>query len=111
MAAAEVDVAYLSTQVGVPDSDLNTALTAPTPDLVKIIFAAIITKIRALEEDKFQLGIELEGAIRSSESRCEQFKATTDKALKEVDELRQKLQDEGKTLAPFFPPTLAAPCC
>lgn len=94
MAAAEVDVGYLSTQVGVPEPDLNTALTAPSPDLVKVIFDAIITKIRALEEDKFQLGIELEGAIRSSESRCEQFKATTDKALKEVDELRQKLQDE-----------------
>ncbi|CCC06617.1 hypothetical protein SMACR_00642 [Sordaria macrospora] len=101
MAAAEVDVAYLSTQVGVPDSDLNTALTAPTPDLVKIIFAAIITKIRALEEDKFQLGIELEGAIRSSESRCEQFKATTDKALKEVDELqtkRRSIENELQTL-------------
>ncbi|KAL0469820.1 hypothetical protein QR685DRAFT_301973 [Neurospora intermedia] len=94
MAAAEVDVAYLSTQVGVPEPDLNTALTEPTPDLVKTIFQAVIAKIRALEEDKFQLGIELEGAIRSSESRCEQFKATTDKALKEVDELRQKLQDE-----------------
>ncbi|KAK3948077.1 hypothetical protein QBC32DRAFT_382202 [Pseudoneurospora amorphoporcata] len=92
MAAAEVDVGYLSTQIGVPDSDLNSALTAPTPDLVKIIFDAIITKIRTLEEDKFQLGIELEGAIRSSESRCEQFKATTDKALKEVDELQNELQ-------------------
>lgn len=110
MAAAEVDVGYLSTQVGVPDTDLSTALTAPTPDLVKVIFDAIITKIRALEEDKFQLGIELEGAIRSSESRCEQFKATTDKALKEVDELRQKLQDEGETIFPF-PQSLPAPCC
>ena len=111
MAAAEVDVAYLSTQVGVPDSDLNSALTAPTPDLVKIVFNAIITKIRALEEDKFQLGIELEGAIRSSESRCEQFKATTDKALKEVDELRQKLQDEGKIISSFYPKPSPAPYC
>ncbi|KAJ4421358.1 Protein mlp1 [Neurospora sp. IMI 360204] len=92
MAAAEVDVGYLSTQVGVPEPDLNSALTAPTPDLVKTIFEAVIAKIRALEEDKFQLGIELEGAIRSSESRCEQFKATTDKALKEVDELQNELQ-------------------
>lgn len=110
MAAAEVDVGYLSTQVGVPEPDLNSALTAPTPDLVKTIFEAVIAKIRALEEDKFQLGIELEGAIRSSESRCEQFKATTDKALKEVDELRQKLQDEGKTFSPPLP-SLAAPYC
>ena len=111
MAAAEVDVGYLSTQVGVPEPDLNTALTAPTPDLVKTIFQAVIAKIRALEEDKFQLGIELEGAIRSSESRCEQFKATTDKALKEVDELRQKLQDEGKSILFPLHLSLAAPCC
>lgn len=97
MAAAEVDLAYLSTHVGVPEIEINSAVTAPTPDAVRAIFGAVIAKLRDLEQDKFQLGIELEGAIRSSESRCEQFKATTDKALKEVEELRQKLQDEGKS--------------
>lgn len=104
MAAAEVDLAYLSTSVGVPEFDINSAIAAPTPDLVKTIFGAITAKLRDLEQDKFRLEIELEGAIRSSESRCEQFKATTDKALKDVEEIRQKLQDEGKIT---FPPSWA----
>ncbi|KAK1755662.1 nucleo protein TPR [Echria macrotheca] len=94
MAAAEVDLAYLSTHVGVPETDINSAITAPTPDVVKVIFGAIIAKLRDLEQEKFQLDVELEGAIRGSESRCEQFKSTADKALKDVEELRQKLQDE-----------------
>jgi nucleoprotein TPR len=97
MAAAEVDLSYLSTHAGVPELDLNTAVTAPTADLVKSVLGAILAKLQDLEQDKFQLNVELEGAIRGSESRCEQFKSTTDKALKEVEELRQKVQSEGMT--------------
>ena len=96
MAAAEVDFAYLSTHVGVPEANVQAAVTAPTADLVKTIFEAILARLRDVEQEKFQLEIELEGAIRSSESRCEQFKATADKALKDVEGVRQKLQDEGK---------------
>ncbi|KAK3316294.1 hypothetical protein B0H66DRAFT_290306 [Apodospora peruviana] len=94
MAAAEVDLSYLHSHVGVPELSLSNVVTAPTPDLVKTILGAIISKVRELEQEKFQLGVELESAIRSSESRCEQFKVTTDKALQEVDDLRQKLQNE-----------------
>jgi nucleoprotein TPR len=97
MAAAEVDLSYLSTHAGVPEADLNTVVTAPTVDLVTSILGVIVTKLRDLEQDKFQLGVELEAAIRGAESRCEQFKGTSDKALKEVEELRQKLQNEGKS--------------
>ena len=96
MAAAEVDYSYLCTHAGVPQSDLDTVVTAPTVDLVKSVLDVIVSKFQELEQDKFQLGVELEGAIRGAESRCEQFKSTTDKALKEVEELRQKLQGEGK---------------
>lgn len=96
MAAAEVDFSYLTAQAGVPEPDLNTALTAPTAELVRSVLETVVTKLRDLEQEKFQVDIELEGAIRSSESRCEQFKETADKALKEVEELRQKLQSEGE---------------
>jgi nucleoprotein TPR len=96
MAAAEVDLGYLSAHAGVPEADLQTIVTEPTVDLVATILGAIVAKFRDLEQDKFQLGIELEAATRGAESRCEQFKATSDKALKEVEELRQKLQNEGR---------------
>lgn len=95
MAAAEVDLAYLSTHAGVPELDLDAVVTAPTVELVSSVLGAIVTKLRDLEQEKFQLGVELEAAYRSAESRCEQFKATSDKALKEVEEVRQKLQNEG----------------
>ncbi|KAK4190830.1 nucleo protein TPR [Podospora australis] len=97
MAAAEVDLSYLSTQAGVPELDLSSAVTSPTAELVKSVLEAIVIKFRDLEQEKVQLEIELEGAIRGSESRCEQFKATADKALKEVEEIRQKLQSEEST--------------
>lgn len=94
MAAVEVDLSYLSAHVGVPQLSLDNVVTAPTAELVRSVLEAVVSKLRELEQDKFQLEIELEGAVRSSESRCEQFKATADKALKDVDEIRQKLQTE-----------------
>lgn len=104
MAAVEVDVSYLHTHIGVPELDLSTVVTAPTPDLVKSVLGAIILKIQEIEQDKFQLGVELQSAIHTSAEKCEQYKLTTDKALKEVDELRQKLQNEGTIYHP--PPPL-----
>ncbi len=107
MAAAEVDLSYLSTHAGVPEPDLDAVVTAPTADLVASVLAAIVAKLRDLEQDKFQLGVELEAAFRGAESRCEQLRATSDKALKEVEELRQKLQSEGtsSTFPIVLPPS------
>lgn len=104
MAAAEVDLAYLSAHAGVPEADLDTVVAAPTVDLVASVLGAIVTKLRDLENEKFQLNVELEAAYRSAESRCEQFKSTTDKALKDVEEVRQKLQNEGMFYVFWFPP-------
>lgn len=95
MAAAEVDIVYLSTQAGVPEPDLQQLVAAPTIDLVTSVLNAIVLKLRDLEQDKLHLNVELEAAYRGAESKCEQFKSTADKALKEVEELRQKLQAEG----------------
>ncbi|KAK4145277.1 uncharacterized protein C8A04DRAFT_10854 [Dichotomopilus funicola] len=94
MAAAEVDLAYLSAHAGVPEADLDTVVATPTVELVASVLGAIVIKLRDLENEKFQLNVELEAAYRSAESRCEQFKGTTDKALKDVEEVRQKLQNE-----------------
>ncbi len=102
MAAAEVDLSYLSAHAGVAQSDLDAVVTAPTVDLVVSVLGAIVAKLRDLEQEKFQLGVELEAAFRGAESRCEQFKATSDKALKDVEELRQKLQNEGKHASTDF---------
>jgi hypothetical protein len=93
MAAAEVDLAYLSSHAGVPEADLDTAVTAPTAELVTSVLGTTVTKLRDLEQDKFQLGVELETAFRGAESRYEQFNGTSDKALKEVE-------GQGRAVAP-----------
>jgi hypothetical protein len=100
MAAADVDLSFLWTQAGVPEDHVQSAIAAPTPDVVKAVLSAVVNRLRDLEQNKFQLEIELEAAIRGAESRCEQFKASTDKALKDVEEVRQKLQDEGTSTLP-----------
>ncbi|KAB5542913.1 hypothetical protein GE09DRAFT_231118 [Coniochaeta sp. 2T2.1] len=97
MAAADVDVSSLSAHLGVPEETLHTITTTPTVDLVKAVLQAVAQKAQeynTLYSEKLSLDIELETAVRNSESRAEQFKTTTDKALRDVEEVRQKLKDE-----------------
>lgn len=99
MAAAAVDVGYLSTHLGVPETSLSTVVSAPTVELVKTILDAVGVKARefdALYAAKLNVDIELESVVRSSEARSESFKTAAEASRKEVDELRRKLQDEGK---------------
>ena len=106
MAAADVDLGHLSTHLGVPEPTLVSLTTEPTADLVSAVLQAVAVKAREFEglySDKLQVDIELENAVRSSEARCEQFKATADKAMKEVEEVRQKLREEGWFILEFTP--------
>jgi nucleoprotein TPR len=99
MAAADVDVGFLSAHLDVPEETLQSITTAPTVDLVKAVLQAVAQKAQeynSLYSEKLSLDIELETAVRNSEARTQQFKATTDKALQDVEEVRQKLKDEGE---------------
>lgn len=96
--ATSVDTAYLAAYLEVPQPNLSSLLDAPTTELVTSLLSAISTKAREHEElraDKMRADIELENAVRSSETRIQGLKATVDNALKEVEELRQKLTTEG----------------
>lgn len=98
MAAADVDVGSLSAHLGVPQETLQTVTTTPTADLVKAVLQAVAQKAQeynALYSEKLSLDIELETTVRNSEARTQQFKATAEKALQDVEEARQKLKDEG----------------
>lgn len=96
MAVAAVDVGYLAASYTVPESTLQSLLSAPTVELVQILLAQI--EARAREHDDFQAeklrsDVELENAVRNSEARTKATKATADKHLKELDEVRQKLSE------------------
>ncbi|KAF9870905.1 filament-forming protein [Colletotrichum karsti] len=92
-----VDIGYVAGHLGLSESTVSTVTTEPTPDLVASLLGAVIAKAREYDElyaQKLQVDIELESAHHSAESRCQSFKATADKALKDVEEVRQKLKEE-----------------
>lgn len=98
MAAETLDPGYLSTYLNVPQTTITSVLDTPTIELLKSVLEAVTLKAREHEEiqaDKLRVDIELENAIRSSESRSQGLKATAEKALKDAEELRHKLKAEG----------------
>ncbi|KAH8904263.1 hypothetical protein BR93DRAFT_883370 [Coniochaeta sp. PMI_546] len=102
MAAADVDVGFLSAHLGVPEETLQAVTTTPTIELVKAVLQAVAQKAQeynSLYSEKLSLDIELETAVRNSEARTQQFKATADKALQDVEESEvQTLKSETTSL-------------
>ncbi|KAI1307144.1 hypothetical protein F5Y03DRAFT_127175 [Xylaria venustula] len=98
MAAAGVDVGYLATHLGLPETNISGAISDPTIDLVSAILAAVATKAHEFDtlfSQKLQLEVELETSVRSAEAQRDASNETARKALKDVEEIRQKLIEEG----------------
>ncbi|KAL6854781.1 Protein mlp1 [Amphichorda felina] len=97
MAAADVDAGYIAGHLGLDEPVITSLTTDPTAELVATLLQAVAAKAHefdTLYADKLQTDIELENAVRSSESRSQASKATAEKALKELEEARQKLREE-----------------
>ncbi|KAI9664826.1 MAG: hypothetical protein M1821_006274 [Bathelium mastoideum] len=98
MAAAAVDVAYISTSYSVPHSTLTTLLDEPTVELVQELLRYLDQKAREHDEvkaEKLRAEVELENAVRSGEARARALNDTVEKGLQDVDGLRKKLHQEG----------------
>ena len=98
MATAQLDVPHLSTYLSVPQTTITTLLDAPTAELIYVLLDKVSTKAREHEEissEKLKLEVELENAVRGGETKAKILKGSVDKGLKEVADLRQKLQAEG----------------
>ena len=99
MAAAAVDVGYLAASYAVPETNLESLLSAPTIELVQSLLVQLEAKARQyddLRSEKLRSEVELETALRDTESRARTLKATADKAVKDADELRQQLAQQGR---------------
>jgi predicted RNase H-like nuclease (RuvC/YqgF family) len=99
MAPAELEVGVLSAYLSLPQQTLDSALDSPTTELVHSVLEAITAKAREHNElaaDKLRADIELENAVRSSETRIEGLRVSLDKSQKTVEEVRTKLKEEGK---------------
>ncbi|GAP89422.1 putative filament-forming protein [Rosellinia necatrix] len=97
MAAVGVDVGYLAAHLGVPEANLSVAISDPTVDVIVAILAAVATKAHefdALFSQKLQLEVELETSVRGAEAQRDASNETAKKALKDVEDLRQKLNQE-----------------
>lgn len=97
MAAADVDVGYIAGHLGLDQPVVAALTTQPTVDLVATLLKAVAAKAHEFETlyaEKLQTDIELENAVRNSETKSQTFKATAEKALKEVEEARQRLKEE-----------------
>lgn len=98
MAAADVDTGYIAGHLGLEQPVLTGLTTQPTIDLVSTLLQAVAAKAHEFDDlyaAKLQTDIELENAVRSSESLSQASKATAEKALKDLEEARQKLREEG----------------
>ncbi|RYP10585.1 hypothetical protein DL764_000555 [Monosporascus ibericus] len=98
--AAAVDLGYLATHLGMPEENLSTVVTEPSVDLVKVILSAVAARgheYDAISSQKIQLEVQLETSIRAAEAQRDKSNETAAKALKDVEEIRNKLKDEETT--------------
>lgn len=98
MAAAGVDIGYLESYLGTPQDTLVTATTNPTADLVISILAAVVAKAHendSVYSENVQLKVELETNVRGAEAQRDASNETARKALKDLEEIRQRLKEEG----------------
>ncbi|RMJ27074.1 Filament-forming protein [Aspergillus sp. HF37] len=93
MAAATIELPYISSHYSIPESTLTTLTQAPTVDLVNQLLESITVKARDyddLKSDKLRVEVELENAVRSSDSKTKVLKNSVEKGHAEVEELRKK---------------------
>lgn len=97
--AAEIDTRRIATFSSLTEPAISTLLTNPTTDLVQNFLASLSPKIQEYEElksQKLKQDVELETAIRSSESKAKVLKANVEKGLTEIGKLRTDLQQSGR---------------
>lgn len=98
MAAADVDVGFLAASYALPEKSIQSLITTPTAELVQSLLQQIELKAHEfddLKSEKLRSEVELEAAVHNADTRARAVKATADDAVKEIETLRQKLNESG----------------
>lgn len=98
MAATTIELPYLASHYSIAESSLSTLTQAPTVELVNQLLEAITKKAREfddLKSDKLRVEVELENAVRSSDSKIKVLKSSVEKGHAEMEETRKKLHESG----------------
>uniref|UniRef100_A0A093V3K5 Nucleoprotein TPR n=1 Tax=Talaromyces marneffei PM1 TaxID=1077442 RepID=A0A093V3K5_TALMA len=96
MATASIEIPFLASHYGITEDTLTTISQAPTVALVNQLLESITVKARESDElksDKLRLEVELENAVRASESKIKVLKNSVEKGLNETATLRTRLQE------------------
>lgn len=99
MATASIEIPFLASHYGITEDTLTTISQAPTVALVNQLLESITVKARESDElksDKLRLEVELENAVRASESKIKVLKNSVEKGLNETATLRTRLQESGQ---------------
>lgn len=97
--AVEVDVRAVATFSSLAESTISSILENPTVELVRTLLCGISGKAREYDQlraQKFRLEVELETAVRTSESKVKALKGSVEKGLAETSRLRTELQNSGE---------------
>lgn len=97
--AAEVDVRAVATFASLPETAISAILENPTVELVRSLLHNISAKAQEhdqLKSQRFRLEVEIETAVRTSESKVKALKGSVERGLAEVTRLRTELQNSGK---------------
>ena len=100
--AVAIDAPYLGAYLSVPETSLLALLSDPTAELVQSLLSQVSAKAKEHEQvraTQVKLEVELENAVRSSQSKARAQRAAIDKSLGEVATLRQKLHEEGECIS------------
>ena len=98
-AAVDVNLSQLSSFTSLPESTFSNLLSNPTSELVKTLLTQISSKAQEYEtvkSENVKLGVEVENAVRTGDTKSRLLKGSVEKGLKEATDLRQKLQAEGR---------------
>lgn len=99
MASATIEIPFLASHYSIAEDTLTTLTQAPTVALVNQLLESITVKARESDElksDKLRLEVELENAVRASESKIKVLKNSVEKGLSETSSLRTRLQGSGQ---------------
>lgn len=101
-AGSVVDTAVIAACFAVEESQVHTLLDAPTAELVRDFLSSLTLKAQEFDDikaEKLRSDVELENTVRSNESRVKGLKTSVSKGLREVEELRKQLNEQGERTA------------
>ena len=99
VAAVELNLPQLSSFTSLPESTFGNLISNPTSELVKTLLTQITSKAleyETVKSENVKLGVELENAVRTGDTKSRLLKGSVDKGLKEIANLKQNLQVEGR---------------